>query len=113
MIGFDGSSDVFHPKESVGLRSVDYVRQRVVFDASWVESDPKVKAFHDQAVFSKNDDWRYEEELRQCFLLSSLRNKPFENGSTGYFLSIPPTALSCVTLGVPQIVFGHLVNCEM
>jgi hypothetical protein len=100
VIGFDNSSEVFHPHQDTGLRSVDYVRQRVVCDASWVESDPKVKAFHDQAVFSKNDDWGYEKELRQCFRLSSLRQKPLKNGSTGYFLAIPPTALVCVTLGV-------------
>jgi hypothetical protein len=76
------------------------VHQRVVFDAAWDESDPTVKAFHDQVVFSKNADWAYEEELRQCFNLSSLRPKPLENGSPGYFLSIPPTAIVSVTLGV-------------
>ena len=83
-----------------GLRPVDYVRQRAVYDATWDESDPKVKAFHDLAVFSKNDDWKYERELRQCFDLSLLSPKPLANGKPGYFLSIPPTAIVSVTLGV-------------
>jgi len=101
VIGFDSSNDVFQPKNGRDLRLVDYVRERVVFDTTWEESDLRTLAFEKKMVFSKNEEWRYEAELRQFFQLTSslLRKKPLDDGSLGYFLPIPPVAVVSVTLG--------------
>jgi hypothetical protein len=78
---------------------VNYVRPRVVYDATWDESDPNIETFNEQMIFSKNQDWRYEAEVRQLFHLSSLKDKPLDDGTLGYFLSVPPEAMVSVTLG--------------
>lgn len=101
VIGFDASNQVFQPKNGRDLRPVDYVRERVVFDTTWKESDPRMFAYEKKMVFSKNEDWRYEGELRQFFQLTSslLREKPLDDGGLGYFQPIPPDAVVSVTLG--------------
>jgi hypothetical protein len=99
VIGFDQSSPVFHPSNGRELRPVNYVRERVIFDATWRDSDPSVRAFEQNMVFSKNEDWRYEGELRQFIQLSPLSRKALTDGSLGYFLVIPPSAFLSVTLG--------------
>jgi hypothetical protein len=62
-------------------------------DAEWLQRK-------EEFIFSKNDEWRYEEELRQLFMLSPLRKRMLENGSTGYFSSVPFEAIASVTLGI-------------
>jgi hypothetical protein len=99
VVGFDASSVVFQPEHGRRLRSVDYVRERVLFDATWKETDPGIRTFEQRLVFSKNEDWHYEDELRQLFQLSLLRQKPLDNGSLGFFLPLPPSAIVSVTLG--------------
>ncbi len=99
VIGFDGTNSVFRPAVGKGLRPVTYVRERVTYDATWDESDPGIKVFDEQITFSKNEDWRYEEEMRQIFDLSSLKRRQFDDGTLGFFLPVPPEALVSVTLG--------------
>jgi hypothetical protein len=94
VIGFDSSNSIFQK-----LREVDYVRERVIFDATWTESDPKIGVFETEMTFSKNKDWIYEEELRQLFTLDSLVSKPLDDGTPGYFLPIPSEAVMSVALG--------------
>jgi len=99
VIGFDGANDVFHPKGTRGLGAVRYVRERVVFDGAWEEFDPKIKVFDEQIIFSKNEDWRYEEELRAMFMLAQLRKGLSEDGSNLYLLPVPAQSIVSVTLG--------------
>jgi hypothetical protein len=99
VIGFDSSSEVFQGKKGRGLRPVVYVKERVLFDATWDQRDPKVMAFEEQMVYSKNSDWSYEEELRQFLQLVPLKRKPLNDETRGYFMPIPSAALVSVTLG--------------
>lgn len=96
VIGFDACHSVFG---AGGLKPITYIRERVVFDASWLERDPRICTFEKQIVFSKNADWSYEQESRQMFKLETLKKKPLGDGKVGYFLPFPPDALRSVTLG--------------
>jgi len=94
VIGFDGAHKIF------GVPTpVKYVRERVLFDASWLERDARVRAFEKQLVFSKYMDWAYEQEVRQMFNLPALKQKQLKDGTLGYFLTVPPQAIVRVTLG--------------
>ena len=100
VIGFDASNAVFNAKNGNVLRPVVYVKERVVFDATWNENDDlKFSQYEQQIILSKNADWSYEEELRLSGVLSPLKRKPLSDGSAGYFLPIPPAAFKTVTLG--------------
>lgn len=94
VIGFNSSNTVFD-----GVRAVDYVTERVLFDAAWENNDPRAKTYHHCIVFSKNDDWRYESEFRQIFKLAGLKQKPLEKGTMGFFLQLPPKSISKVIIG--------------
>lgn len=97
VIGFDSTSPIFDKEK--GLREVQYVKERVFFDANWKPASVELSRYEDQIIFSKNKDWAYEEELRQFFILSQMDKKPLRYGSSGYFLSFPPEALVRVILG--------------
>lgn len=99
VIGFDVSNDVFQSPNGRSLRPVNYVRERIVFDATWKESSAEVREYEQKMVFSKNEDWRYEGELRQLFELPKLKQKLLDDGTLGYFLPIPAAAVLSVTLG--------------
>lgn len=94
VIGFDDSNEIFRE-----LRPVKYVRERVIYDATWNETDAKVTAFEDEIAFSKNEDWSYEQELRQLFKLASLIRKSIADRPDGYFLPLNPNSILSVTLG--------------
>jgi hypothetical protein len=96
VIGFDASAAVF--QQGKGLRRVKYVEHRVVFDANWRIGSAQMSAYDDQLILSKGSEWSYERELRQFFKLTSLIKKPLRNGSPGYFLPIPSSAIVSVTL---------------
>ncbi len=97
VIGLDSSWELFRGLK--GLRHVKYVRDRVVWDPSCAPGGLKERAFMEQLIFWKNDDWKYEDELRQLFTLRGLPRRPLNNGTTGYFLPIPPSVLISVSLG--------------
>jgi Protein of unknown function (DUF2971) len=96
VIGFDKSSAVF--QQGKGLRRVDYVKERVVFDSCWEEGTPEMDDYNHKVIFSKSDVWSYEEEFRQFFWLSKLSPKPLEDGTLGRFLSFRAEAIVSVTL---------------
>jgi len=99
VIGFDKSSAIF--QQGKGLRPVTYVQNRVVYDACWEEGAPELlKKYEDQIIYYKSIAWKYEDELRQFFPLtsSSLIKKPLKK-TLSYFLSLPPEAIVSVTLG--------------
>lgn len=97
VVGFDKSLSIF--KSGKGLRCVNYVQERVIYDSSWNRGGKDANAFADQLIFSKNCEWSYEEELRQLFKLEGLRNRPLADGVSGYFLPIPHSAIVSVMLG--------------
>lgn len=43
-----------------GLQDVKHGEQRLQFDGSWSERDPKLFEFSRQLVLSKNEEWSYE-----------------------------------------------------
>lgn len=98
VIGFDSSHEFF--KRAKGLRPVDYVRERVLYDSSWEVRGVAERKYRDQLIFSKNDEWAYEQELRQLFNLTGLKSRTLPDRKTiGYFHPIPPEAVVSVTLG--------------
>ncbi len=97
VIGFDTSWEVFQTGK--GLRSVQYSRERLTWDSSWKRGSAAEKTYVEQMVRHKNDEWAYERELRQLFQLAGLRRRRLDDGSTGYFLSVPAPVIVRVILG--------------
>jgi hypothetical protein len=60
---------------------------------------------------SKNEEWSYENEERQIFKLDQLKCQLLSNGTPGYFLPFPPTALVSVSLGTRSPpALAHMVR---
>lgn len=97
VIGFDKSSAIFHQWK--GLNPVNYVKERVIFDACCENGTPEMDIYTDKLVFSKSDAWIYEDEFRQFFWLSKLNSKPLDDGTAGHFLPFDAEAIVGVTLG--------------
>lgn len=97
-IGFARAHELFCREK--GLCEVRYVKERVEFDSSWREGEQDEREFYRDLIFSKNEDWAYEHEVRQLFSLAGLRNAKLKDGSIGYFQPIQPDAIVSVTLGV-------------
>jgi hypothetical protein len=99
VIGFDKSAAIFQQEK--GLRPVNYVKERVAFDACWPAGSPELLKYEEDVILSKSDAWLYEQEVRQFFALSShsLTKKLLEDKTTGYFLPFPAEAIVSVTLG--------------
>ena len=97
VIGFDRSWSVFHDKK--GLRPVQYVRERTIWDTSYPRNSKEAEEASDMMIFSKNDEWRYEGELRQLFMLEGLGQRALDNGTRGYFRSVPSEMIVSVCLG--------------
>ncbi len=98
VIGFDASSAVF--RQAKAMRPVSYVKERVVFDACWELRSPETADYENRILFSKSDEWSYEQEVRQAFQLRDLRRRPLGGtGAFGFFLPIPPETIISVTLG--------------
>jgi hypothetical protein len=97
VIGFDDQHETFRGVN--GLHPVKYVRQRVLFDSAWKEGSVDERNFENQIVFSKNEEWSYEEELRQLFLFARLNQKQLDRHLIGYFLPIQAEAIVSVTVG--------------
>lgn len=89
VVEFDRSWHLF--AEGKGLRPVDYVHERPKWDEAVAEGSEAEKIQFDAVIFHKNQEWSYESELRQLFLLHGLKRR-LNNAHTGYFLSIPPDA---------------------
>jgi hypothetical protein len=97
VIGLERSWKLFQGEK--GLHDVKYVRERVLWDSSWTPGGVKERSFIEQLVFWKNDEWKYEKELRQLFTLGGLPQRNLDNGTIGYFLPIPPETIVSVSLG--------------
>ncbi len=97
VIGFDKSTAIF--QQWKGLKPVEYVKERVVFDACCENGTPEMDVYTDKLIYSKSDAWFYEDEFRQLFWLSKLKPKPLDDGTSGRFLTFPAEAVISVTLG--------------
>ena len=103
VIGFDGSHSFF--QGGAGLCSVKYVKERVTFDISWENGGEREREYARSLLFSKNEEWIYESEVRQMFFLRDLVTKRIRDEKTGnemirYFSPIPPEIIVSVSLGV-------------
>jgi len=97
VVGFDRSHKIF--KGQFGLRDVNYERKRVVYDRAWSERSQEYAEFTEKIIFTKNEEWRYENEARQIFRLETLKQRLLPKKGIGYFRSIPPEAVVSVYLG--------------
>ena len=100
VIGLDPSWPVFERRGKKGLRPVTYCKERVLYDTALAPGSTEEKEQSERLIFSKNDEWSYENEWRQLYTLRSLRHARFADGSLGYFLPIPPEIILSVYLGV-------------
>lgn len=82
------------------LRPVNYTRRRPVWDETVAAGSEAEKAQYDAVVFHKNEEWIYEKELSQLYLLSGLTRRPLEDGTTGYFLPVPSKIIMSVRIGM-------------
>ncbi len=112
VIGFDSSHAIF--RKGAGLQLVNYVPERVVYDKSWkIIGGEQEGKFAEALIFSKNEEWEYEHEVRQIFQLfpphdECLTKKPFIDKRSGkeidgYFYPIPPEAFVSVSLGTKSL----------
>ncbi len=97
VIGFDKSWSVFHDKK--GLRPVHYVSERTIWDTSYPPGSREAEEGSDMMILSKNQEWRYEGELRQLFVLEGLGQRLLDDGTRGYFRAVPPEIIRSVCLG--------------
>jgi hypothetical protein len=97
VVEFDRAWPLF--AEKVGLRPVDYVRERPRWDEAVAGGSEAEKAQYGAVIFQKNQEWSYESELRQLFILDGL-NRRSDNSRIEYFLSIPPEIIVSVRLGM-------------
>lgn len=86
--------------EAEALRRVEYVRERPRWDEGARHGSAAEAAQFDGVIFNKNEEWSYESELRQLFLLRGLRRAPLDDGRDGHFLPIPPQLIKSVRLGM-------------
>lgn len=98
VIGFDRSWPLFH--EKLGLQAVRYVEERVRWDTSRTMGQEMTA----DLIFSKNKEWEYENEQRQLFRLSSLKQRKITDRDTGkqftgYYQPVPPEYVTSVCLG--------------
>ena len=97
VIGFDMSWELF--RAGKGLGSVHYARERLIWDSSCKPGSAAEKTYVEQMIRHKNDEWAYENELRQLFVLAGLKRRELSDGNLGYFLPIPPSVVASVLLG--------------
>ena len=104
VIGFDDSHPVF--QKGKGLQPVNYVSERVVFDMNWEMGGAQERKYAELLIFSKNEEWKYEDEVRQIFPLDECPiKKTYEDKRTkkkvmNHFYPLPPEAIRSVSLGV-------------
>jgi hypothetical protein len=58
------------------------------------------EVYVEHMIRHKNDEWLYEEELRQLFQLAGLKRRQLKDGRVGYFLAIPADIVASVFLGL-------------
>ena len=99
VIGLDASWSVFERRGKKGLRPVTYCKERVLCDTAWPQGSAKELEYTERLVFSKNDEWDYENEWRQVFTLRGLIPAPLYDGTIGYFLPLPHEVIVSVYFG--------------
>lgn len=97
VIGLDDANPLF--KTGLGLRSVAYASARITFDVALSLSPKDRDKLNESIMFTKNEEWCYEDEVRQLFNLRSMRQRKLSDGKPGYFCPIPPQAIVSVYLG--------------
>jgi hypothetical protein len=97
VIGFDKDWEMF--RRGRGLSSVEYSRERLVWDASCKPGSAAERDYVSRMIKHKNHEWNYEAELREVFQLPGLNQRSLEDGSIGYFLPIPSSVILTVILG--------------
>jgi Protein of unknown function (DUF2971) len=104
VIGFDDSNSVF--QKGKGLLPVNYVSERIVFDMNWEMGGAEERKYAEMLIFTKNEEWKYENEVRQIFPLDECPiKKPFkdkrtEKEMTNHFYPMPAEAIQSVSLGI-------------
>jgi len=82
-----------------GMRDVKYVRERPEWDTVTPLEGMEANRALEKIIFSKNEDWAYERELRQLFELKCLLKETGEKGDS-YYLEMPAHVVKCVILGL-------------
>jgi hypothetical protein len=96
-VGLDTEWEIFGRRK--GLRAVRYDRERLTWDSACKPGSASEKAYVEQMICHKNDEWAYEDELRQLFQLAGLKRRSLKDGGLGYFLPVPAHIVVSVLLG--------------
>jgi hypothetical protein len=111
LLGFDSESEFFQhracePGEIGELRAVTYSRERVRVTVPVSDTDPSPDFF-----FTKNDEWKYEQEWRILRFLKDADKTPGENI---HLFTMPPSAIRKVILGSlsPPDLITDLVSAK-
>jgi len=89
----------------VQRRLVRYRKNRVATDPylkppsnSWIDQITKT-------IFTKSNEWKYEQEFRVIFRLQDLYPRPLDDGGVGHFLDVSETT-------VPELIIGCCASDE-
>jgi hypothetical protein len=82
-----------------GMREVEYVRERPKWDTITPLEGMEANRALEKIIFSKNEDWAYEGELRQLFELKCLLKETGKNENS-YYLEMPTHVVKCAILGL-------------
>jgi len=80
------------------LQQVEYTTNRAIFDPGIEREDPKRQLQIKALVRCKSSHWAYEQEWRQLHLLAACV-KESDGDNVNYYVSIPPSLISRVTVG--------------
>lgn len=97
VVGFDSDAGFFshqadEPTEIGQLRPVRYVKNRPAVDVDMIKNEQPIPDF----LFSKNQEWSYEQEWR---IVRFLKNADEISDQNIHLFKVPPTAIREVILG--------------
>jgi len=104
VVGFDSENEFFkqrddEPDEIGLLLPVRYVKKRPSIDVNIIETDKPAPDF----LFSKNQEWTYEQEWR---IIRFLKNADETRNGDVYLFNVPPSAIR-------EIVIGSSASADM
>jgi hypothetical protein len=95
VVGFNARAKFF--RQGGNLMPVVYRSERVA--AAFTSEGLEFVESTDSLMRTKSLDWSYEKEWRQMFSISECQRVHLDGGKVFYFQSLPPRAISSVTLG--------------
>lgn len=97
VLGIDTSQ--MPPEWTEKRLKVEYPPDRVKMSLNYLPGSPEHHAFINAMISTKSSAWVYESEYRLLLDVAITRSQILPDGSTGYFVKIPPAGIREVILG--------------